>query len=433
MGIGIVPKVACINPTKRLTTGIAGDSIMRDYSNQITNRSPERDVAITDINTCVIEGNFDWNLVQIETDTGSIGIGESYRGAAISNIIDHLTGILIGENPLDVERLVRRMIQETSGHGGTTGKVVTAISGIEIALWDVTGKILGLPVYQLLGGKYRDSVRIYCDCHAGEAYELDHGYHDPHEDESYRPSAYAETAETVRDMGFTALKFDLDQPIDNTPDSFNGRISNAALNRKVEIVEAVRDAIGPDIDLAFDVHWDYSIDSATRLATALEPFDLMWLEDLVPPENMDAQRHVSHSTTTPIAAGENRFRVHEFKDLLYEFGIDIVTPDPATCGGLAESKAIANRAEENYIVFSPHNVCSPIGTMACVHLGAAIPNFDVLEYHALDVEWWDDLHTNQTPLIQDGYIEVPESPGLGIELDETIATEHAKTPGALWS
>lgn len=406
---------------------------MRDYSNQISNRSPERDVTITAVKTCVIEGNFDWNLVKIETDTDTYGIGEAYRGAAVSDIMDHLAGILIGENPHDIERLTRRMIQETSGHGGTTGKVVTAISGLEIALWDLTGKLLDVPVYQLLGGKYRDAVRIYCDCHAGDAYELDHGYHDPHDDESYRPRAYAETATEVKDMGFTALKFDLDQPLDNIPDPFNGRISNTALNRKIEIVEAVRDAIGPDIDLAFDVHWDYSLDSAKRLATALEPYDIMWLEDLLPPENMDAQRHVTHGTTTPIAAGENRFRVHEFKELLYDFGVDIITPDPTTCGGLAESKAIANRAEENYIVFSPHNVCSPIGTMACVHLGAAIPNFDVLEYHALDVDWWDDLHTNPEPLIQDGYIDVPETPGLGIELDTDVATDHAKADSPLWS
>jgi len=119
--------------------------------------------------------------------------------------------------------------------------------------------------------------------------------------------------------------------------------------------------------------------------------------------------------------------------LLYDFGVDVITPDPATCGGLAESKAIASRAEENYIPFSPHNVCSPIGTMACAHLGAAVPNFDVLEYHALAVDWWDDLLVREEPLIQDGYIQVPEEPGLGIELDENIASEHAKGAGdGLW-
>jgi L-alanine-DL-glutamate epimerase-like enolase superfamily enzyme len=148
---------------------------------------------------------------------------------------------------------------------------------------------------------------------------------------------------------------------------------------------------------------------------------------------MAAQREVNRATDTPLAAGENRFRVHEFTELLYDFGVDIVTPDPTTCGGLAESKAIANRAEENYITFSPHNVCGPIGTMACVHLGACVPNFDVLEYHALEVDWWDDLHDREDPLIEDGYIEVPEEPGLGIGLDEDVAAEHALNDGPLFS
>jgi len=406
---------------------------MRDFSNHATERAPEREVSITGLETCVVEGNFDWNLVKLHTDAGVTGVGEAYRGGAVTDIMHQMAGFLIGENPLDVERLFRRMVQETSGHGGTTGKVVTAASGIEIALWDAAGRLLEVPVYQLLGGKYRDAVRIYCDCHAGQAYETDeHGYAVDHDEETYQPQAYADTAERVADMGFTALKFDLDQPADNHPDPYNGRVSNATMRRKVDTVAAVREAIGPDVDLAFDVHWDYSLDSAKRLARKLEPYDLMWLEDVVPPENTAAQREVARSTETPLATGENRFRVHEFTELLYEFGVDVVTPDPTTCGGLAESKAIASRAEENYITFSPHNVCSPVGTMACVHLGACLANFSVLEYHALAVDWWDDLLAGD-PLIEDGSIAVPEAPGLGIDLDEAVVAEHAAGEGPVWA
>jgi len=405
---------------------------MRDFSNHAPTRGEGRDVEITGIDTCVLEGNFEWNLVTVHTDAGVTGLGESYRGGGVTEIMEYMERFLVGENPLDVERLFRRMVQETSGHGGTTGKVVTAASGIEIALWDAAGKILDLPAYQLLGGKYRDAVRIYCDCHAGESYELEAGYHAPAEDDAYSADAYVEQAERVVDLGFSALKFDLDQPFDNYPDPYNGRAGNAAIARKVETVEAIREAVGYDVDLAFDVHWDYAIDSAKRLASKLEPYDLMWLEDVVPPENTDAQREVNRATDTPLATGENRFRVHEFTDLLYEFGVDVVTPDPTTCGGLAESKAIASRAEENYIAFSPHNVCSPIGTIACVHLGACVPNFDTLEYHALDVEWWDDLLVREEPLIEDGYIEVPEAPGLGVELDEEVAREHLQDPGTMF-
>jgi L-alanine-DL-glutamate epimerase-like enolase superfamily enzyme len=397
---------------------------MRDFSNKINNRPRSGDIEITDIETFVVEGNFEWNLVKVHTNADVTGIGESYRGGTVTDIMEYMKRFLIGENPLDVERLFRRMIQETSGHGGTTGKVVTAASGIEIALWDLAGKFVDLPVYQLLGGKYRDDVRIYCDVHAGEAFETEAGYHAPASEDAYTVDAYVEAAERVVDMGFTALKFDLDQPFDNHPDPYNGRVGNAALERKRETVESIRDAIGYEIDLAFDVHWDYTIDSAKRLARKLAPYDLMWLEDPVPPENIDAQREVARVADVPIATGENRFRVHEFKELLYDFGVDIVTPDPTTCGGLAESKAIANRAEENYIAFSPHNVCSPIGTMACVHLGATIPNFDVLEYHALEVDWWDDLIVRNEPLIQDGYIQVPDEPGLGVELNEDVVEEN---------
>lgn len=407
---------------------------MRDFSNHATSRAPERDIEITDIRTGVIEGNFEWNVVKVDTDAGVTGIGESYRGGEVTDLMEYTKRFLLGENPMDPERLFRRIVQEMSGHGGTTGKVVTAASGIEIALWDVVGKVLDVPVYQLLGGKYRDEVRIYCDCHAGEAWETsDSGRVAAHDEETYSVEAYADEAERVVDMGFTALKFDLDQPFDNRPDPYNGRVQNEDIRRKVETVEAIRNRIGYDVDLAFDVHWDYSMDSAKRLANKLEPYDLMWLEDVVPPENMEAQREVNRATDTPLATGENRFRVHEFKDLLYDFGVDIITPDPTTCGGLAESKAIANRAEENYIAFSPHNVCGPIGTMACVHLGAAVPNFSVLEYHALEVDWWDDLHDRDGDLIRDGYIEVPEEPGLGIGLNDDVAERHALEPGTLFA
>ncbi|WP_331234341.1 mandelate racemase/muconate lactonizing enzyme family protein [Natronorarus salvus] len=397
---------------------------MRDYSNHATNRAESRDVAITDIRTCVVEGNFEWNLIEIETDAGVTGIGESYRGGGVPELVEYTKRFLIGENPLDVERLFRRIVQEMSGHGGTTGKVVTAASGIEIALWDAAGKILDLPVYQLLGSKFRDEVRIYCDCHAGEAYAVEDGYTEYADADAYSPEAYAAEARRVVDMGFSALKFDLDMEMDNDPDPTNGRLSNAAIHRKREIVEAVREEIGYEVDLAFDCHWDYSVESAKRLAYQLEEFELMWLEDPVPPENMRAQREVTGATRTPIATGENRFRVHELSELLYEHGVDVITPDPTTVGGLAETMRVADRAEENYIPISPHNVCSPVGTMACVHLGAAIANFDVLEYHALEVEWWDDLVTREEPLIDEGYIEVPETPGLGIELDYDVVEEH---------
>jgi L-alanine-DL-glutamate epimerase-like enolase superfamily enzyme len=397
---------------------------MRDYSNHCETRAPERDVEITDVRTCVVEGNFEWNLIEIETDAGVTGIGEAYRGAGVSEIVEYTKRFLLGENPLDVERLFRLIVQETSGHGGTTGKVVTAASGIEIACWDAAGKLLGLPVYQLLGGKYRDEVRLYCDCHAGEAYAVEDGSTAYADRSAYAPEAYAREARRVADMGFSALKFDLDMPRDTDPDPYNGRLGTEDVEHKRRVVEAVCEAVD-DVGIAVDCHWDYTVESAKRLAHALEPYDLLWLEDLVPPENVDAQLEVTRSTRTPIATGENRFRVHELSRLIREHGVDILTPDPTTVGGLAETKRIADRAEEQYVPVSPHNVCSPVGTMACVHLAAAIPNFDLLEYHALEVDWWDDLLTRDDPLIADGSVTVPESPGLGVSLDRHAVAAHA--------
>ena len=400
---------------------------MRDFSNHATDRPAGHDVAITDIEAAVVDGNFEWNLVKIHTDAGVTGIGEAYRGGGVPDLVEYTNRFLRGENPLDVERVFRRVVQEMSGHGGTTGKVVTAASGIEIALWDIAGKVLDLPVYQLLGSKYRDRVRLYCDCHAGRAYAVDEAGATEYGDaDAYTPEAYAETAERVRELGFDALKFDLDMARDNDPDPYNGRLTSDAIRHKVEVVEAVHEAVG-HADLAFDCHWDYTVESATRLARKLEPYDLMWLEDVVPPEETEAQREVARRTATPLAAGENRFRVHELAELLDGYAIDVVTPDPTTCGGLAESKRIADRAEERYVPFSPHNVCSPVGTMACVHLCAAVPNADVLEYHSLEVDWWADLLERDRPIIEDGHVEVPTGPGLGVELDEAVVDAHLLT------
>ncbi|WP_225333540.1 mandelate racemase/muconate lactonizing enzyme family protein [Halomicrobium urmianum] len=391
----------------------------RDLRTPDARRADERDVEITDVRCVVVEGNFPWNLIAVETDAGEYGLGEAFPGPA-SEYVAFLRPGLVGENPFDVDRLVEHMTQLLSGLGGSLGYSQAAVSGIETALIDVVGKLTGLPAYQLMGGKYRDAVRIYCDCHAGDAPDAD-----PRE--IYSPESYAAVAREVVDEGFDALKFDLDVRTE-AADTATRRLSNDAVEHKVEVVRAVRDAIGSSPALGFDLHWNFSVETAERIARGVEDADLAWLEDPVPPENVDAHRAVTDSTSTPILAGENITRVEGFLPFLTEQAVDVIAPDLQKAGGLFEFRKIATVADAFDVPVAPHNISSPIGTMASVHACATVPNAFALEYHAREVDWWDDLHGRDEPLIRDGEIQVPEEPGLGIDLDPDVVREHA-APG----
>ncbi|QLG29490.1 mandelate racemase/muconate lactonizing enzyme family protein [Halorarum halophilum] len=390
----------------------------RDLSEGGRRRTESRDVEITDVECVGVAGNFPWNLIKVSTDAGEYGLGEAFTGPA-GEYVEFLGPGLVGQNPFDLDRLVEHMTQLVSGLGGTKGYSQAAVSGIETALFDVVGKLTGLPVYQLLGGKYRDAVQIYADCHAGEALS---GMSSSDPREMYSPEAYAEVAETVVDEGFSALKFDLDVRVDGA-DTATRRLSNSAIEHKVAIVEAVREAIGSDPTLGFDLHWNYGVPSASRLAGKLEPFDVAWLEDPVPPDTVAAHRRVTESTTTPILTGENLVRVEGFLPYLTEGAVDLVAPDIQKCGGLQEFRKIATLADAYNTPVAPHNISSPVGTMASVHACATVPNAFALEWHAREVDWWDDLHTGD-PLIENGEIPVPESPGLGLSLDPDVLEAH---------
>lgn len=385
---------------------------MRDLSAEAMNldasRGGYRSVEITDVQTVMVDGNFPWTLVRVYTDMGVSGTGEAYWGAGIPELIDRMKPFLLGENPLDVDRLFQHLIQRMSGEGSIAGKTVTAISGIEIALHDAAGKLLDVPVYQLLGGKYRDTIRVYCDCHAGRRPE---------------PEATANEAErVVEELGYDALKFDLDVPSGHDRDHANRHIRPAEIDHKSAIVEAVVDRVGDRAEVAFDCHWSYTADSALRLARALEPFNIWWLEDPVPPENHDVQRNVTMNTTTPVAAGENVYRRHGHRTLIEGQGVDVLTPDPPKAGGLRETRKIGELADGYYVPIALHNVSSPIGTMACAHLAAAIPNVLAVEFHGYELPWWGDIV--QGSVINDGTIAVPDAPGLGVTLENDVVEDH---------
>ncbi len=377
---------------------------MRNLSSKtmdVTDSRGPRDVEITDVQTTMVDGNFPWTLVRVYTDAGIAGTGEAYWGAGVPELIDRMKPFLVGENPLDIDRLYEHLIQKMSGEGSVEGVTVTAISGIEVALHDLAGKILDIPAYQLLGGKYRDEVRVYCDCHTEEEADAD---------------ACADEAErVVEELGYDALKFDLDVPSGLEKDRANRHLRPGEIRHKANIVETVTERVKDRADVAFDCHWTFSGGSAKRLAAALEEYDVWWLEDPVPPENIEVQKTVTDSTITPIAVGENRYRVTELRRLIESQAVDIVAPDMPKVGGMRETRKIADVANQYYVPVAMHNVSSPVATMASAQVGAAISNSLAVEFHSYELDWWGDLV--EETVIEDGTITVPEKPGLGLTVD----------------
>lgn len=383
--------------------------------------SDARDVAITDIQTTRVEANFEWTFVRIYTDAGVTGMGEAVLGPKADEYIDYAKDLIIGKNPVDIDARCTELFSDLAHYGAMNGIGVTAISGIDIALHDLAGKLLEVPAYQLLGGKHRDNVRVYCDSHAGA-----HLYGDGAESDTdiYSPEAYADAAEDVLEDGFNAIKFDLDATDRYEMDTRNQHLNSQAINYRKDIVKEVTERVGDRADVAFDCHWSWGGDSIRRLATDIEPYDVWWLEDTVPPENHDVQINVTNNTSTTIAAGENLYRIEGARRLIENQGINIIHPDVPKTGGMRETKKVGDMAKAYYIPLALHNVASPIGTMASAHVAAASSNFLALEFHARNEELWDQMIVES--ILEEGHIDVPDEPGLGIEADlDAIASNMA--------
>ncbi len=354
--------------------------------------------------------NTGWVLVKVETDAGLTGIGEAYHGAGVHQIVvdQRLQKPLLGQDPCNVDKLFRDMMSSMSASGYYQGAVMSAISGIEMALWDIAGQAFEVPIWQLLGGKFRDRIRIYNDCHAGD---------------SETPESYAAKAKEVESRGFDAIKFDID-PLPSRRDKYNRCISNDDIAHYVEVVTAMREALDSNTDLAIDAHWAYAPVDILKIAYAFEELDLLWLEDPIPAENVAAMTRLKEATRTPICTGENFYTRFGFRELIQAQAADIVSPDLAKAGGLLEGRRIADLADMYYIPLAPHNICGPIGTYAACHVCAAVPNFLALEFHHLDNQLWDDM-VLESPLIEEGCIEVSQRPGLGLTLNEEIIRQNA--------
>ncbi len=372
---------------------------------------------ITDVRTALVRAHGQQLHVRIYTEEGLVGQGEA-TDAAVGGpaLVASFRRMLVGQDPLNVDALFERI--RTSGifAGAQGGQYVAALSGVEIALWDLAGQALGLPVYQLLGGKMRDRIRLYCDTQSPRLGD----------------ARSKERIQQVQELGFTAAKIDIDDPIDPLRwDRVNGTASNAEIDTMVRKVAFTREALDKRVDLAVDMHGRYDMTTGKRVAIELEPFRLLWLEEPVPAENVEAMRDVRESTKTPICCGENLFLRHGFREVLEKRAADIIMPDVQKCGGLLESRKIADMAHTYYVPVAPHCVVSPIGTMASCHVCAAIPNFLVLEWHWIDRRaLWKDL-VKEGDIIDQGFITVPDRPGLGVEMNDEAARKF-QVDGTGW-
>ena len=376
-------------------------------------------MTITAVKTASIRGSKRWNYVRLETDTGLVGSGEAHPGAGICELVERrLAPLLVGRNALHVEPLHTRLLTANTGDS-SAGMLVGAIGGVAAALWDLKGKALGVPVFQLLGGAYRDRIRLYADVGRGV-------------DMQNTPQSWAARARAVAAEGFDAIKFDIDHSADEVSHDPAARgLSLAELARMTALVGAARAALGGNVDLAIDCHGSYHVRDVILLAQRLEPFALMFLEDPVPPENDAALAKVTRSTPIPICTGEWYCRADGFRRLVEQQACDLVHVDVAAEGGVGEAKKIADLADLYYLPFAAHNITSPLGLVASAHLCAAVRNLHSMElpYHANQVAWRWELLRGAPRLVRGGRFLVPQGPGLGVELNEEVVNRHL-APGS---
>jgi L-alanine-DL-glutamate epimerase-like enolase superfamily enzyme len=376
-------------------------------------------VKIRDIKTAQIMARYPFNLVKIETDSGLFGIGEAF---ARQGIVEHIGGmkpLLVGQDPLLVESHWSRMMESGSGIGSSAGSLTSAIAGIESALWDLAGRILNVPIYVLLGGKYRDKLMVYFD--TGSPQTVD-------------PSPWVDEALKARSLGYRSIKFDLDwesrgqaiagKPFQYRRDFWNRSISGEEMRQWIRILEAIRKAVGNDIDLSVDCHWEYNTRDALKFAQMVEPLNLFFLEDPTPPENPDAMARITAATRTPIATGENLYTRQQFRPYIEKQACDIVQPDTQKTGGLLETKRIGDLADLYYLPMCIHNYGSPVGALGSGHVGMASRSFLQLESNSVDIPWWTSIVEWEGSLYKNGFLTVPDKPGLGVNLNEEVCRAH---------
>jgi len=407
-------KAACLAAAATVSPLASFGSGFENAIQDTPKSSSPSDLKITDVKCGYIGGSL---FVKIYTNQDIYGCGEGVDAiGGTYYLVQNMARRLRGQSPLNVHRIFEDIRRGGFFGGAQAGMYVAVLSAFETALWDLAGKALNVPVYQLLGGKFRDKVRVYSDTAL-------------YRSNNPAPKEFADSALNAVKMGFNAIKFDIDQAGDpNRFDRYNWTASQGELQRMYDQLAAVREAVGPKIDIAVDMHGRYDLNTALAISKRVEPLNLLWLEEPIPAENVEAYRMVSQETSTPIAAGENIYLAYGFRRLLEIGGVDAVMPDMQKAGGLGEGQRIANLANLYYIPFAPHMVASFLGAMACAHVCVSVPNF-------LIMEWQSYFHTNpmykeivtydEGDWVADSFMKVSNKPGIGVDINEEAMKKYA--------
>ena len=401
--------------------GLAGASYLGTFGQSLAeavektpSASNPSDLKITEVKCGYVRGAL---YVKIYTNQDVWGCGEAVDAIqGTYHLVKRLGAQIKGQSPLNPNRIAEQLRKGAFFGGAQSGVFVAVLTAIETALWDLTGKVFGIPVYQLLGGKFRDKIRVYCDTAL-------------YTSSNPTPSDYAAASRNAVNRGYNAVKFDVDDARDpNKYDRFNWTANPMEIDRMYNAIAAVRQEVGPNIDICVDMHGRYDAVTGLKMAQMYEDLNLMWLEEPVPADNLEVYKKISQETSTPICAGENIYLAYGFTRLLSENAVDIIMPDIQKAGGLGEAQRIANLANLYYVPFSPHMVASFLGAMAACHVCASVPNFQIMEWQIyMDTDpLWQDIVTYDGPRTQNSFITLSEKPGIGVEINEEGMKKYAQ-------
>jgi len=408
-----------------LGTSLWSAENMEVYPKDVNTNSPPSDLKVTDLRVATIRkpGPSPCSIIRVDTTQGVYGLGEVRDGASPTYALI-LKSRIVGENPLQIDKIFRK-IQQFGGHARQAG----GVCAIEMALWDIAGKVYNAPVYAMLGGKFRDKIRVYADT-----------------TESKDPQIYAKNMKDRKEkMGLTWLKMDLGvDMVWDTPGTVTRRselgpwdmnqvphpllameVTDKGIAMMAEYIAAVRDAVGMDMPLSVDHLGHIGVKSIIRMGKVFEKYNLSWMEDVIPWTYTDLLKQISDESPTPILTGEDIYLKEGFQVLCEKRAVSKIHPDLATSGGILETHKIGDMAWEYGVPMAMHYAGTPIGCMASVHCAAATLNFLALENHSLDVPWWSSMVQGvEMPIVNQGWIRVPDTPGLGVTLNEDVVRQH---------